>query len=152
MDTLSYIGGLIGEHALYPLDFGDRRAARIRAKLEGVGEAPLQMLTSERFVFEQGPPEETLPVLACVYLASGADMPDALRALAIEACRNDPVSAPTTVWSSGRLGWPERRAYMDALASLIDRHVPGDRVTDFGQVGLMEHFARNAERSLPTLR
>jgi hypothetical protein len=62
------------------------------------------------------------------------------------------VSAPTTEWSSGRKGWPERRAYMEALAVLIEGHAPGDRVADFGRVGLMERFTDSARQSVPALR
>lgn len=139
MNVLSAIGEAIGEPALYPLRLSATACGRVRAKLEASGEGLIDTLTSPQFRREQSELDESLPVLAACFLATGAAMPEGLRRGAAEAARRDPVSSPDTEWSSGRLGWPQRRGYMQQLAEVIERHQPGE-VVDLGHVGLTERM------------
>ena len=144
MDILSVLGETLGEYDLYPLQFSSRRRALLRAKLESAGDTLLDLVSSVQFVYGIAETETSYPVLAACYLATGAAMPEGLRMQAAAAARTDTLSAPETVWAAGtgtRMGWPERRAYMAALADAIEIHQPGDVFLDFSHVGLLERLS-----------
>jgi hypothetical protein len=144
MDVLSAIGEAIGEQDLYPLSLSPRRRTAIRRNLEVQGERLIDLVLSDKFICQMTEPDVSLPVLAACYLATGAAMPERLRIEAADAARRDPISAPDTTWIAGtddRQGWPERRAYMAALAVAIEDHRPGEVFVSLGHVGLMERMA-----------
>jgi hypothetical protein len=115
MDSLGYLGDVIDDPNLYPLNFTDAEAATVRAKLEALGDSVLRHPILGK--------AEHLPVVAGAFLATGAVMSDTFKASAITAAQNDYYGGPD--WNDGGVG---RAATMADLIEKIKAHEPGSRV------------------------
>lgn len=139
MDILGEIGSRIGVANLYPLRFTPMQAANVRAKVEPRQTELLAVLTGADFLLrfsDNGEPRDTVPVLAAVLLASGAEFDPMVRAAAIRAAEQNAEKADE--WGSAG----ERRAAMLAFAQKIRDHRAGT-ITDIAHKGL---FATMAEK------
>ena len=79
---------------------------------------------------------EAWPVIAAVYLASGATMPDQIRDQALAACKEE----ITDLSKANSMGWgdpAERIAVLEKHILDIQAHEPG-KITNIGHVGLFE--------------
>jgi hypothetical protein len=141
LDTLCTIEDLIG----YDNDDGGvyRIFARTNASADDARQVRSHLEANEAKVIAGNPKypwdDESWPVIAAVYLASGATMPDQIRDQALAACKEE-ITDLSTVNSMGWNTTAERIAVLEKHILDIQAHEPG-KITNIGHVGLFEAIA-----------
>lgn len=130
LDFICEIQDAIGIQGLYPRPPQDQ-TSRVRTALEHY--MPLLIELAKESSTWGIRSREKLPVLAALFMTTGAAMSDELRTLAAEAARVNAQEAERDGWYEPQ----ERERYMEALAVQIEAHQPGE-IANVGHRGLFE--------------